>query len=429
MSANPARAVGSTGACGPAVKGRLDRIVVAHAATYGGMLTNFGRLFAQKVVEEGGRLHFFASTTSNYGPPPPTKEFSEIGGDFHGLRIPRLPSPILDLIAVIKMATELRRLNVQVLHTRSSLMGLLGGIAGRLARVPVIIHHQDDLYSRAAKLTPTARWLVGRIEVAASTLSHQSIFISTAVLRDALNLGFDPSRCLNVGIDLNPAIRSAALKHDNAGPRHAMFRDLGIPMTSMIVGCIGRFVHEKGLDTLLHVAKATSAQFPGCRFVIKGNGPLRGVLQRQIAELGLVDKVFLYTGRLAPEEMPEFYRSLDVFVLPTRREGFGMAFAEAMAFGIPVVGPNMAPVSEVVAPGCGILVAPEKVEQYSDALCRLMGDSDLRHEMGQRGREHALRTWGGEHAADRVVQVYCDLIGPRALGRSLGWETQGEAEA
>jgi glycosyltransferase involved in cell wall biosynthesis len=416
MSVNPALALGSTGARGPAGKGRLDRVVVAHAATYGGMLTNFGRLFAEKVVEEGGRLHFFASTTPICGSPPPTNEFSEIGGDFHGLRIPRLPSPILDLIAVIKMAAELRRLKVQVLHTRSSVMGLLGGIAGRLARVPVIIHHQDDLYWRVGKLTPAARWLVGRTEVAVSALSHKSVFISNAVLHDALRLGFDPERCLNVGLDLNPVFLDAALRATSRErARHPLLRSLGIPESALVVGSMGRLVTGKGFDTLLRVAKEICPVFPDCVFLIRGDGPLRASLQAMVSQLGLSGRVILHTGILPRNEVPLLYRSFDVFVLPTRREGFGMVFAEAMALGVPVVGPNMEPVSEVVGPGCGILVEPEAVEQYCGALSKLLKDPAFRRDMGQRGREHALKTWGGEAAADRVIDVYCELIRSRGL--------------
>jgi glycosyltransferase involved in cell wall biosynthesis len=416
MSANRAVALGRTEASSPGGKGRLDRVVVAHAATYGGMLTNFGGLFAQKVVQEGGRLHFFASTTPICGSPPPIGEFSEIGGGFHGLRIPRLPSPILDLMAVIKMAAELRSLKVQVLHTRSPLMGLLGGIAGRLAHVPVIIHHQDDLYWRVGKLTPAARWLVGRIEVAVSALSHKSVFISNAVLRDALKLGFNPGRCLNVGLDLNPVFLDAALRASHRkGARHPLLHALGIPESALVVGSVGRLVPQKGFDTLLRIAKEVSSAFPDCVFLIRGDGPLRASLQAMISQFGLSGRVVLCTDILPRNELPLLYKSFDIFVLPTRREGFGMVFAEAMALGVPVVGPNMEPVSEVVGPGCGILVEPEDVEQYCGALGRLLQDTVLRHAMGETARKHALKTWGGEAAADRVIEVYCDLIRSRGL--------------
>jgi glycosyltransferase involved in cell wall biosynthesis len=137
-----------------------------------------------------------------------------------------------------------------------------------------------------------------------------------------------------------------------------------------------------------------------------------------IAEQGLCSRVFLCHQVVPTEELGRLYRSFDVFMLPTRREGLGMVFAEAMAFGVPVIGPDMAPVSEVVGPGCGILVEPENVEQYCGALRSLLGDATLRGAMGRNAREYALKTWCGETAADRVIQVYCDLL--RSKGITAG---------
>ena len=87
-----------------------------------------------------------------------------------------------------------------------------------------------------------------------------------------------------------------------------------------------------------------------------------------------------------------------------------MVFAEAMVMAVPVIGPGIAPVNEVIGPGCGILVEPENVSQYCDALRSLLENPSLRQEMGMRGKEYALKTWGGESAADRVIQTYCELI-------------------
>jgi glycosyltransferase involved in cell wall biosynthesis len=380
------------------------------------MLTNFGRRFAAKVVDQGGHLHFFASTIPIYGAPPPLKEFAEIGGTFHGLRIPRLPSPVPDLIAVVRMALELRRLRVQVLHTRSSVTGAIGAVAGRIARVPIIIHHQDDLYWRDGHRGPIAKWCVGFIERSLSRLRHKTLFISSAVLRDALELGFQTERCLNVGHDMNPVFIEAAVREKTGKmARHPLIRALGIPESALVVGSIGRFVPEKGFDTLLLVAKEVCPALPDCYFVIRGDGPLRASLEASISQWGLAGRVFLCTETLPRDEMPQLCGSFDVFALPTRREGFGMVFAEAMVLGVPVVGPNMEPVSEVVGPGCGVLVEPENVAEYCSALRRLLLDPALRQEMGRRGREHALKTWGGESAADRILRVYYELIESQGL--------------
>jgi glycosyltransferase involved in cell wall biosynthesis len=386
------------------------------------MLTNFGARFAAKVVDEGGRLHFFASSSPLYGLPPPVGEFGRIGGVFHGLRIPQSPSPLLDLVALFKMTLGLRRHRVQILHTRSAKMSAIGALAGRLAGVPIVVHHQDDLYSRDSRLGPAAKWLVGKFEWALSLLVDKSLFVSDAVLRDAVRIGFKPDKCVNVGHDLNPVLLRAA-HGGQAGrrPRHQLLRSLGIPESAPVVGSMGRLVPEKGFDTLLRAAQLVCAAIPDCCFIIRGEGPLRSELETMIAELGLTGRAFLCAEPLPEEEVPDLYRSFDVFALATRREGFGMVFAEAMALGIPVVGPNALPVSEVVGPGCGILVDPENAAQYADALRRLLRDPVLRRELGATGRQYALKTWGGDTAAGKVIQVYCELA-KTAGNQGVTWE-------
>ena len=416
MSLSPSAAIGVIGA-----KRRLDGIVVAHAATSGGMLIDFGRLLAEKVIDEGGQLHFFASMLPIFSRPPSPAQYEAIGATFHGLKLPRRLAPWPDFVALVAMTLRLRRLGVQILHTRSATMGALGVIAGRLAGVPVIIHHQDDLFSRDGGLAPAMRWLIARLESVLSRARDRSMFISAVVLREAARIGFDTSQCQLVGMDLSPVLKAAAIADGGAErARHPMLDELGIPDGALVVGSIGRLAHLKGFDTLIRSAKQICSEFPDCRFLIRGDGPLREHLKRMIAEQGLTSRVFLCHHVVPTEELGRLYRSFDLFVLPTRREGFGMVFAEAMAFGVPVVGPNMAPVNEVVGQGCGILVEPENVEQYCGALRTLLRDVTLRQTMGQNARECALKTWCGETAADRVIQVYCDLLKSKRI-------TEGEA--
>jgi glycosyltransferase involved in cell wall biosynthesis len=87
-----------------------------------------------------------------------------------------------------------------------------------------------------------------------------------------------------------------------------------------------------------------------------------------------------------------------------------MVFAEAMAMGAPVVGPCMAPVTEVVPEECGVLVEPENVEALVQALGGLVADEGLRSRIAEKGKEHALVTWCGQKAAERVMDVYRELL-------------------
>ncbi|MFO7903958.1 MAG: glycosyltransferase family 4 protein, partial [Pirellulaceae bacterium] len=114
-------------------------------------------------------------------------------------------------------------------------------------------------------------------------------------------------------------------------------------------------------------------------------------------------------GVRAGDRLADLMRSFDLFALPTRREGFGMVFAEAMAFGVVPVGPNIAPVNEVISPGAGLLVEPT-VHGFADAIRQCVSDRQRLAEMSATARKLAEERWGGTAAADSVVAVYRQLF-------------------
>ena len=130
-----------------------------------------------------------------------------------------------------------------------------------------------------------------------------------------------------------------------------------------------------------------------------------------IAAQGLGDRI-TFTGALDPAELEAFYRQADVFVLPSLHEGFGMAFAEAMSHGLPVVGCAAGAVPEVVPPEAGVLVPPNDAQALSQALGQLIGDVELRKRMGAAARDVAaakLCRW--DHTA-RLVAGVLDTLAP-----------------
>jgi mannosyltransferase len=187
-------------------------------------------------------------------------------------------------------------------------------------------------------------------------------------------------------------------------------REIGVPEDIKIVGCVGRLAYIKGIDLFLAAAERLAPQFPGWAFVIKGDGPMRDSLKSAIKEKRLSERVFLLTNEMDPRELPALYHCFDIFALPTRREGFGMVFAEAMAMGVPVIAPRMAPVTEVVPENCGLLIEPNNVNALKCALGELMADASLRTALAEKGRSHALVSWCGQQAAERVLDVYRELI-------------------
>src|SRR6185436_1199026 len=102
-----------------------------------------------------------------------------------------------------------------------------------------------------------------------------------------------------------------------------------------------------------------------------------GAVRAAIDAHKLGDRI-TFTGALDAAQLGELYRAADIFVLPSLHEGFGMAFAEAMSHGLPVIGCAAGAVPEVVPPDAGILVPPCDAQALRQALGSLISDGELR---------------------------------------------------
>ncbi|MEK7204683.1 MAG: glycosyltransferase family 4 protein, partial [candidate division NC10 bacterium] len=145
-----------------------------------------------------------------------------------------------------------------------------------------------------------------------------------------------------------------------------------------------------------------------------GNGPRRQVWERLRDSLALQDRV-TFLGTLSRRQLVERYRRAAIFCLPSRQEGFGIVFLEAMACGKPIVAARAGAVPETVADGeCGLLLDPEDPEALARALTSLLRDPDLRQGMGEAGRRRVK-----QYGADRVAAFFLETI-QSALDGVLG---------
>jgi glycosyltransferase involved in cell wall biosynthesis len=169
---------------------------------------------------------------------------------------------------------------------------------------------------------------------------------------------------------------------------------------------VGAVVPRKGFDVLV-AALAELADQPW-RCTIAGSldrdPGAADALRAQINRVGLSDRVIL-TGALDPETLDVFYRSADIFVLPSRYEGYGMAFTEAMSRGLPVVAAEAGAVPATVPRNAGVLVPPDDTVALADALRTLLDDPAKRRTLGEAAFVHsrALPSW--DDTARRVAEA------------------------
>lgn len=160
--------------------------------------------------------------------------------------------------------------------------------------------------------------------------------------------------------------------------------------------------HETLLETLAPVAHRD--WHLTCAGSLTRHPPTTALVRAAIHRLGLDDRVTL-AGELEASQLDEYYDRADVFVLATRQETYGMAVAEALARGLPVVSTRTGAIPELVGTDAGLLAAPGDAAAFAAVLGRVMADDALRTRLadGARRMRHRLPDW--EHAADAMAAV------------------------
>jgi glycosyltransferase involved in cell wall biosynthesis len=159
---------------------------------------------------------------------------------------------------------------------------------------------------------------------------------------------------------------------------------------------VGAVVPRKGYDVLV-AALATLPDLPWS-LTIAGdctrNPQAAAELNVDIARHGLANRIAVL-GAVPAQQLGELYAGADIFALASRFEGYGMAYAEAIAHGLPIVGTNAGAIPGTVPVGAGLLVAPDDASAFASALRRLIGNADERRQFADAARSAAaqLPTW------------------------------------
>ena len=306
----------------------------------------------------------------------------------------------------LRLARELRRRRVDILHTHTAIAGnVLGRIAARLAGVSVVSHlhienHLPSRRARAAALRSVDNWT--------ARLASRILVVSEDTRRALVRQGY-PEPLMEVvpnSIDISVA------HGDNGSGRTRVRRELGVADDAPLVGEIGRLCAVKGQRELLEAL----ALLPDVHAAIVGadmeaDGDFRADLERRAERLGLTSRV-RFTGPRA--DVPAVLDALDVFVLPSWTEGMPITVLEAMAHGKPVVATAVGGTPELVADGeTGVLVPPRDPERLAAAIRELLDDPEKARRLGEAGRERVASNFSEEAMTRRVLEVYDEVVSAR----------------
>jgi phosphatidylinositol alpha 1,6-mannosyltransferase len=321
----------------------------------------------------------------------------------------RLPSVSLPGYRQVRLALPTPRLERLIADHRPDIVHLaspfvLGARAMAAAErlgLPAVAVYQTDLagYARAYRvgggLGEAAAWRRIRTVHGAA---DRTLAPSTPAAQDLTAHGVPRVFVWPRGVDpvrFHPRNRDEALRRELA------------PGGEVLVGYVGRLAPEKRVDLLAGVCA-----LPGVRVVVVGDGPSDEALRRQ-----LDGAVFL--GRRGGDELARIFASLDVFVHTGPLETFCQTIQEAMASGVPVVGPAAGgPLDLVAHHRTGLLVPPRDAEAVARAVAELAGRPDVRMRYGRAGRaEVAARTW--ESVGDVLLDHYRAVLHQRGEAREV----------
>ncbi len=217
----------------------------------------------------------------------------------------------------------------------------------------------------------------------------------------------DISRCYGVPTEKVRVTYNGVDAAFFSGQRDAGQGDRGAA-TLLFCGRLNGPREQKGIDVLLNSLPLVVRQHDVVLLII-GTGPRLDQYRALAEELDLSPSV-RFLGFVEHDEMPEQYARADVFVLPSRREGFPLVLPEALASGLPVVATGVGGVPEIIADGeTGLLVAPEDPHALAEAINSLLSDPERMKSMGMKGRARAKSHFTWAKVAERVTEGYHGL--------------------
>jgi glycosyltransferase involved in cell wall biosynthesis len=293
----------------------------------------------------------------------------------------------LDLPAVFRLRRALRGIDLVHVHTARS--GWLAGLAAWSLGIPCVMTRRMD---RRVRRNPRT-WLVYQ------RFCQRTAAISPAV-RDCLLAGGVPAE----RIDLVPEAADPARLQPTRG-RAATRQALGLADGTVVVLIMAALVRRKGHDVLLEAF----AQLRGDVVLLcAGAGPELAALQAQAQRLGVAERVRFLGQRTDPGDL---LAACDVFALPSRAEGLGVAALEALGAGRPVVASRVGGLAEVVVDGrCGLLVPPEDPMALAAALRRLASEPDLRDRLGAAGPGRLDEGYRVAQMADHYERIFARVL-------------------
>jgi glycosyltransferase involved in cell wall biosynthesis len=300
----------------------------------------------------------------------------------------------MDFGTVCEITKFVRKNDVSIIHAHGYKSNIYGFLAAKVLKKPIVstCHNwiAEDLKTRAYY------WL----DKSVLRRFDKVVAVSEEIEDELLRLGIteDSIALIQNGIDISKFDRTTG----------TIRTELNINEKTKVIGTVARLTPEKGLACLLEAFKKVLHLFPNSICMIVGDGSLRAELTRKAAELGVGEKVLLTGVRT---DLPRVYSAMDIFVLPSLKEGLPMVILEAMASRKPVIATNVGAIPRMIKSGKeGILVNPGNVEELSEAIIVLVKDRRVSETLAQNAQKKVVQQFSSKIMCGRYVEIYEEIL-------------------
>ena len=334
------------------------------------------------------------------------KESREVNVQFTNIAMKRKPAPFSDFLALVKWIFLLRRIRPQIVSVGTPKAGLLGILASRITGVQHRVYYLRGL--RLATLSGARRNLLWLAELSSSYFSTKVIAVSNSLAEEYIRLRLSKSSKVQVlgmgsshGVDLKMFSNNLTTKS-----RHNRKIELGLRTDLPVLGFVGRFTKDKGVDTLVFVREYLQQE--GCEHELIVIGEFEDAIEaRNKLEAFEIQTKFFSPGLDVSEKM----KVLDILLLPTKREGFPNVVLEAAALGVPSVSTDVVGAIDAIIHGeTGMLAQSGNNLDFARNVLELLTAENRRLRMGFRAKKFVSRHFDEVHVTKLHSDFYQSLL-------------------
>ena len=319
--------------------------------------------------------------------------------------IARSMNPYLAARSFIQLTRFFRRQSFDVLHVHTPVAALIGRMAAKLAGIPLVVYTAHGFYFHD-HMPPWKRRFFVQLERVGGRFTDLLFCQSEEDAGAAIRERIAPESCV---VAIGNGVDTTCFDPQNVDHGETVKSSLGIPRDAFVVGLIGRQVREKGIGEFLK-AMASLANHYNHLWVLLVGERLSSDHDQGVAasfakaQAVLGDRLMALGSR---EDIPELLAAMDLFCLPSWREGMPRTIIEAMMMAKPVVATNIRGAREEVVPEeTGLLVPVRSPSELADAVERILLNPDWGRRLGKAGRARALRLYDEKHViAEQIKRI------------------------